>query len=175
MRAGEPYNPFRTPSRAAHRALTLGLLPTLVFRPAHDGAVILHDHGLHEFHAHTVSPSQLQDWCDEHQHWHRQPLSPHPDPPQAPHPGEPTNYFSFNDDFFGTIVHSYHALMIRQGNRIVLPLKRCTVVAGFGMFFGVPPGPSLERQCLLDDTSEPAGGGLTATAALLLRSHALLI
>src|SRR3989304_4130213 len=70
MRIGEPYKLFRPLSRAARCVLTLGLVPVLILRPVHGGAVILHDHVSHEFHAHTISLSQLEDWCDEHDYWH---------------------------------------------------------------------------------------------------------
>ena len=175
MRTGKPYKLFRPHSRAARCVLTLGLVPVLIVRPAHGGAVILHDHVSHEFHAHTISPSQLEDWCDEHHHWHERPQADRHDSPEMPTPHDHTTDISFNDVSFGAVVIVHHPFLVRQGSRLVLPLERCSVVRGFGMFFGVLPGQSLERQCLLDDTSQLLHAGLSATTALLLRSHALLI
>lgn len=175
MRAGEPYKLFRRHSRTARCVLTLGLVPVLILRPAYGGAVILHDHVAHEFHAHTISPSQLEDWCDEHHHWHERPQTDRHDSPEMPTPHDHRTNISFNDDSYGAIVIVHHPLLVRQGSRLVLTLERCSAVPGFGMFYGVPPGQSLERQCLLDDTSQLIPAGLSATTALLLRSHALLI
>jgi hypothetical protein len=143
--------------------------------------VILHDHVSHEFHAHTISPSQLEDWCDEHHHWHERPQADRHDSPEMPTPHDHTMDISLNDVSYGApvsrfkVVIVHHPLLVRQGSRLVLPLVRCSVVPVFGMFFGVPTAQSLERQCLLDDTSQPIPVGLSATTALLLRSHALLI
>ena len=175
MRTGEPYKLFRPLSRAARCVLTLGLVPVLILRPAHGGAVILHDHVSHEFHAHTISPSQLEDWCDEHRHWHERPQADRHDSSEMATPHDHMTGISFNDVSYGAVVIVHHPFLVRQGSRLVLPLERCSVVPGFGMLFGVPPGQSLERQCLLDDTSQPIPAGLSATTALLLRSHALLI
>ena len=166
---------FLQVSPALQCLLTLGLVPVLILRPAHGGAVILHDHVSHEFHAHTISPSQLEDWCDEHHHWHERPQADRHDSPEMLTPHDHTTNISFNDVSFGAVVIVHHPLLVRQGSRLVLPLERCSVVPVFGMFLGVPPGQSLERQCLLDDTSQLFPAGLSSTTALLLRSHALLI
>ncbi len=175
MRAGETYKLFRQHSRTARCVLTLGLVPVLILRPAHGGAVILHDHLAHELHAHTISPSQLEDWCDEHHHWHERPQADRHDSPVMPTPHDHTTDISFNDVSYGAIVIVHHPFLVRQGGRLVLPLERCSVVPAFGMYFGAPPGQSLERHSLLDDTTQPFPVGLSATTAILLRGHALLI
>ena len=166
---------FLQVSPALQCLLTLGLVPVLILRPAHGGAVILHDHVSHEFHAHTISLSQLEDWCDEHDYWHDRQEPERHDVPGMPTPDDYSTDTSINGASGSAIVIVHHALLVRQGSRLVLPVERCSAVPGFGMFFGVPPGQSLERQCLLDDTSQPIPAGLSATTALLLRSHALLI
>jgi hypothetical protein len=175
MRAGEPYKLSRPLSRAARCVLTLGLVPVLVLRPAYGGAVILHDHVSHEFHAHTISPSQLEDWRDEHHQWHERVQADRHDSLEMLTPHDHTTDISFKDDSYGAVVIVHYPLLVRQSSRLVLALERCSVAPGFGMFFGIPPGQSLEQQCLLDDTPRPVPAGLSATTALLLRSHALLI
>lgn len=175
MRAGEQYKLFRPLSRTARCVLTLGLVPVLILRPAHGGAVILHDHVSHELHAHTISPSQLEDWCDEHHRWHERPQADRHDSPEMPTAHDHTTGISVNDVSYGEIVIVHHPLLVRQGSRLVLPLERSSVVPYLGTLFGVPPGQSLERQCLCDDASQRLPVGLSATTALLLRSHALLI
>jgi len=175
MRTGKPFKRFRQLTRVMRCIFTLGLVPVLIVRPSHGGAVILHEHVSHEFHAHAISPSQLDEWCDAHHHWHKRPQADRHGSPERPTPHNHTTDLSFNGGAYDVIVIVHHPFPLRQSGRLVLPLERCSVVARFGMFFGVPPAQSLERQCLLDDTSQRLPAGLSATTALLLRSHALLI
>lgn len=153
--------------------LTLGLVPILIVRPSHGGAVIFHEHVSHELHAHTVSPSQLEDWCDEHHHWHTTPQDDDHGSLEVFVPHDHSLGVSL-DGAYGGIVIFHHPFLARQNARHVLPEDRCSVAA-FGMFFGVPPGQSIERQCLVDESFQRCPVWSSATTALLLRSHALLI
>ncbi len=166
---------FRPLWRAARYVLSLVLVPTLIMRPAFGGTVILHHHGPHEVHAHAVSHSQLEDWCDEHQHWHHRQESGGQDSPEMPTRTDHTTDSSIDDVFHGTVVFVHSPLIVRQVCRLVLPWHNgpplCTK-AGVGW---ATTGQSLERHYLFNDTSQPFPAGISATTALLLRSHALLI
>lgn len=156
-------------SRSARGLLVLCLLPTLALQPGSVNAVLIHEHGENDSHAHLLRQVSDED------SWHRAHGHAHGDEPAAR--SECDGLFGRDaEDGDGVVVLLAGPVGVRARNRaqdssggpdVLLAHSPAKTLGTCGEFFGLSPPAWV-------GTARPAST-LSAVANILLSNHALLL